>query len=448
MAAVRRKQRLPASSISDIRSMNSNDLILSCKWCLAFTAVLLLYGLPFAATCVSAFGLVLFPFQTKSFAHLLKDLRKWVLLSAFAFVASLKSYLILELAAKTEDDCHAYWLWLSGTVIHEVAGAFLAYCLYIDHRKEADNSQSTVQFLEVRIRILKGRNLVAKDYNIFGKPTTSDPYVKVLHNNHYVGETSIVRKTLNPEWEDELFCLPVVRKALGKHNQLELNILDRDKFTTDDKMGTVLVTIPKTLNLKVKKWYKVGKGSGRNYCPNPTGELQVEVELRQLLSKNKRFQRQISRKSDPRTFASTRSWMQSKRRTIVEMEGDDDDEGDALMMSPAAKARLGIPEEESAEFSETPTDLTSVDNASEVTDEMASLMSSPIAPKRRKTLSPFGSGGGGSRKRFSARLQKKLPRLISLSPQTKTKKKTAAKRQGVRIAGNNNHKKQQQKQQQ
>lgn len=424
---------LRKSSASEIRSMNSNDLILSCKWCLAFTSVLLLYGLPFAAACVSAFGLVLFPFQTKSFAHLFRDLRKWVLLSAFAFVASMKSYLILELAAKTEDECHAYWLWLSGTVIHEIAGAFLAYCLYTDHRKEPDSSQSTVQLLEVRIRILKGRNLVAKDCNIFGKPTTSDPYVKVLYNKHYVGQTSIVWKTLNPEWEDALFCLPVVRKALGKHNQLELNILDRDKFSTDDKMGTVLVTIPKTLNMKVKKWCKVGKGSGRNYCPNPTGELQVEVELCQLLSK--RFKRQISRRSDPRIFASTRDWMQSKR-TIFEMEGDG--EGDAMMMSPAAKARLSIPEEESAEFSETQTDLTSVDNASEATGEITSLMSSPIVPKPRKALSPFGSGGGGSRKRFSTRLKKKLPRL-SLSS-----KKGSSKRQSVRIAGNNLKKQQKQ----
>jgi hypothetical protein len=347
--------------------------------------------LTFAATIVSAFGLLLFPCQSKSFYRLFKDLKKWVLLSALALIASTTSNFILKLANQTEIKEYSYVLWVIGTVVHELAGGFLAHSLYEDYMKEPDDS--TVQFLEVRIRVMQGRNLVAKDTNIFGKPTTSDPYVKIFHNHHYVGETAIVWKTLNPQWNNEHFHLPVVQKTLGRCNELTLHIMDRDKFSTDDPMGSVRVPIPKDLNMKVLKWYKVHKGSpGPYYCPDPTGELQVEVELRQLLSK--RFKRQISRKSDPRQLLSS------------------------LQIDPAMPAkstrRLLSPEiileDDSAEFSETQTytTLTSQGTNGGNMEMDASLSSSTKSKRRRKTLSPFGG-----KKRFST--MKKMSR-ISLSP--------------------------------
>lgn len=389
--------------------MNSNDLIRSCKWCLAFTAVLLLYGLPFAATCVAAFGLILYPFQSKSFHRLFRDLRKWVLLSTFALAASLGSFLILKLALQKEVQEYSYFLWMLGTAIHELAGGFLAYFLYIDYIKEPCDCQTTVQFLEVRIKVLKGRNLVAKDTNIFGKPTTSDPYVKIYHKNHYVGETSIVWKTLDPEWTNEQFHLPVIKRTLSRCNHLELNIIDRDKFSSDDPMGAVMVPIPKDLNIKVRKWYKVGNGSGPFYCPNPSGDLQVEVELRQLLSK--RFKRQISRKSNPRQFLSNRYLKMS--RQSIQVDPAMPAKSTRRMMTPTI-----LPEDDELSDSHT-------DSMSQGTDEIfpSNPGDSLSVSKRRKTLSsPLGSKNirfstpspfGSKNKRFST--FKKMPR-ISLSP--------------------------------
>ncbi|CAJ1966126.1 unnamed protein product [Cylindrotheca closterium] len=432
MTTARRKLSFPKRrmSITEIRSLNSNDLILSSKWCLAFTAIFLLYGLPFVATCVSAFGLVLFPFQTKSFYHLLKDLRKWVLLSAFAFVASFKSYVILELASKkTEHESYSYFLWLSGTAIHTVAGGFLAYCLYTDYLKEPENAQSTIQFLEVRVHILKGRNLVAKDHNIFGKPTTSDPYVRVLHNNHYVGETAIVWKTLNPTWKEERFILPVVHKTLIRCNELESVLMDRDKFSKDDNMGTVMVPIPQNLNMKVCQWYKVGTGQpgSPNYCPDPTGELQVEVEVRQLLSK--RFKRQLHRKSSDSFSLSSSS---SGRNLFV---------ASPKKQRKQQPPRNNIPMELAKSIKRLDITLEDDDLASQATDEIHSLDNSSSSPDRTTTiqrrkafLSPSSAADisdvdSSRKKKIKRRLSsglKKLPRISSLSPKRNSNRKASA----------------------
>jgi len=307
-------------SINEIRSLNSNNLIFSSRCFLFTTAVLLFYGLPMMATCVSAIGLMIFPFQTKSFSYLFKDLRKWVLISGFAFTASLGSWSAFELASRHEDEFSFYIFWYLGITLCTLSGGFLVYFLYKEYGTEPDNSQSTVQFLQVRVKVLRGRNLVAKDTNIFGKPTTSDPYVMLFHANNYVGETAINWKTLNPEWSDELFCLSIVPEALSRCNELELNIIDRDKFSSDDNMGTVMVPIPKNLNMKACKWYKVGEGNRPNYCPDPTGDLRVEVELRPLLSK--RFKRQISFNSSSRQLSNRLLLAKSMRNLAYHSQND------------------------------------------------------------------------------------------------------------------------------
>lgn len=229
------------------------------------------------ATCVSAIGLLIFPFQTESFSYLFKDLRKWVLISGFAFAASFGSWSLLGLASRHEGNFASYSLWLSGETLCTLSSGFLVYFLYKEYGKK--HNESADQFLEVRVKVLKGRNLVGKDVNLFGQSKTSDPYVKLFHANTYVGGTTVVRKTVNPIWNDELFCLKVLPKTLSSCDELEFNIFDRDKYSSDDAMGTVMVPIPKELNTKVCKWYKVGKGGRQKCCQDPTGDLQVEVEV-------------------------------------------------------------------------------------------------------------------------------------------------------------------------
>ena len=53
---------------------------------------------------------------------------------------------------------------------------------------------------KLKLSILQGRALAAKDRNALGQKTTSDPYVEIWAYNTRVGTTSVKKKTLNPDW--------------------------------------------------------------------------------------------------------------------------------------------------------------------------------------------------------------------------------------------------------
>jgi hypothetical protein len=286
-------ERVVPSLLQEIRSLRSVVLISISKMFLSATALVLLFGYPLIASCSSACGVLLFLLQKKPIMTLLQDMKKWFLVACISFLASLGSWLLIKLAFNYNTKPFHQILRICGFVSHEISGGLIAYYLYYESQMEPEDNQSTVQFLEVKIVLLEGRSLVAKDKNIFGRHTTSDPYVKIYHANNYVGETSIVWKTLDPVWSNAVFSLPVVPKALTEFNTVELHIYDRDKFTSDDAMGTVFVPIPRNINMQVCTWYPVKSGSGQDYCRNATGELKIEIELRPLLSK--RFKGQLSR---------------------------------------------------------------------------------------------------------------------------------------------------------
>jgi hypothetical protein len=291
------------SLLQEIRSLRSVVLISTSKMFLFATALVLLFGYPLAASCFSACGVLLFLIQKKPIMTLLQDMKKWFLVACVSFLASLGSCFLIKLAFKYDTKPFYQILRICGFASHEISGGLMVYFLYYDSQMEPENNQSTVQFLEVKILLLEGRSLVAKDKNIFGRHTTSDPYVKIYHANNYVGETAIVWKTLNPVWSNAVFSLPVVPKALTEFNTVELHIYDRDKFTSDDAMGTVFVPIPRNMNMQVCTWYPVKPGSGQDYCRNATGELKIEIELLPLLSK--RFKQQLSRISSIRTSGTS-----------------------------------------------------------------------------------------------------------------------------------------------
>ena len=125
-----------------------------------------------------------------------------------------------------------------------------------------------------------------------------------------MGETSIVWKTLNPKWEHEKFKMPVLPKSLKKFDNVECLIYDKDRISSDDSMGTVVVPIPQLLNKPVNGWFPVHNGKGDDFCRNATGELKVEIELRPLLSRT--FKNEIQRVSAMKSM-STRNLAVTKR---------------------------------------------------------------------------------------------------------------------------------------
>ncbi|KAH9615491.1 hypothetical protein KSS87_010976 [Heliosperma pusillum] len=77
----------------------------------------------------------------------------------------------------------------------------------------------------LRIKIIRGINLAIRDFK------SSDPYVILQHGTHKL-KTRYVRKTLNPEWNEELTL-----SVMNPYDSVKLYVYDHDTFSLDDKMG-------------------------------------------------------------------------------------------------------------------------------------------------------------------------------------------------------------------
>ncbi|XP_057784311.1 protein C2-DOMAIN ABA-RELATED 5-like [Salvia miltiorrhiza] len=77
----------------------------------------------------------------------------------------------------------------------------------------------------LRIKVVRGFKLAKRDAR------SSDPYVIVRMDKQKL-KTRVVKKNLNPEWNEELTL------TIADPNQpIKLQVYDRDTFTLDDKMG-------------------------------------------------------------------------------------------------------------------------------------------------------------------------------------------------------------------
>ncbi|KAK8966855.1 putative ADP-ribosylation factor GTPase-activating protein AGD11 [Platanthera guangdongensis] len=77
----------------------------------------------------------------------------------------------------------------------------------------------------LRVRVLRGVDLAVRDLK------SSDPYV-VLQMGKQKLRTRVIKKSLNPEWNEEL-TLSVEDPTLP----IKLKVYDRDRFSFDDPMG-------------------------------------------------------------------------------------------------------------------------------------------------------------------------------------------------------------------
>jgi tellurium resistance protein TerZ len=142
--------------------------------------------------------------------------------------------------------------------------------------------------LTLNVEVLQARDLIAKDRNLLGKRTTSDPYVKVQIKDQIIGKTRVVSKSLNPVWNQrfqfKLGADSAARLVQPEHRRTEqpqvalLTIWDQDSVGEDDIMGTVVIVLDPLENTTTK-WYAVGKGSGTTFCHNAKGELQVKISF-------------------------------------------------------------------------------------------------------------------------------------------------------------------------
>ncbi|XP_056175819.1 protein C2-DOMAIN ABA-RELATED 4-like [Syzygium oleosum] len=83
----------------------------------------------------------------------------------------------------------------------------------------------------LRIHVHRGVNLAIRDLR------SSDPYVVIRMGKHKL-KTRVIKKNLNPEWNDEL-TLSIADPSLS----IKLMVYDKDKFKLDDKMGDAEIHI-------------------------------------------------------------------------------------------------------------------------------------------------------------------------------------------------------------
>jgi len=142
--------------------------------------------------------------------------------------------------------------------------------------------------VRVDLTVIRGRNLVAKDRDGFGlgDAVSSDPYIKVIVGGVSVGKTEVVFESLNPKFKVNHFHFffepdvynPMLEGRNPGGGLVRLRIYDRDQMSSDDNMGTVIIPMdlrepPST------RWYPVTPGSGKRYCKNASGDVEVKIEV-------------------------------------------------------------------------------------------------------------------------------------------------------------------------
>lgn len=127
---------------------------------------------------------------------------------------------------------------------------------------------------KVTLTIIKARDLIAKDRNLMGVRTTSDPYVQVWANDQQKGQTKTIPKTLAPTYNESFEMKFFPSKIYGDNvnHTISLKIFDHDKHSKDDAMGTIILFVPKN-SCDITKWHPVPKYSAKN----AKGEVEVRI---------------------------------------------------------------------------------------------------------------------------------------------------------------------------
>jgi hypothetical protein len=151
---------------------------------MCLTATTLLLGLPVIAACLAAIAVFILQGST---GRTSKSLDRWLIMSSTSTAASLGSWILVLLSSRQGSGSGSFQTWFFGMALQKGWALGLGYLLYVDFayqygtggggRRGGKRHSLEATLLEIKVRVLQGRDLVAKDTNIFGRSTTSDPYV-------------------------------------------------------------------------------------------------------------------------------------------------------------------------------------------------------------------------------------------------------------------------------
>ncbi len=182
--------------------------------------------------------------------------------------------------------------------------------------------------LVLRVQVQKARNLAPKD-----KSGTSDPYL-VLTLGESKEATSVVSKTLNPEW-NQTFEFPMTTADAAL---LEVTCWDKDRFKKD-YMGDFDVVLEEIFQASrtspEPRWFKLESrraGKKKKKSTDVTGEVLLKFTL-----------------FDPINPAATEQQVLQKFSGVVASGEDDDDEDDEDLLSRLNSRELEDVDEEGSD---------------------------------------------------------------------------------------------------
>ena len=127
----------------------------------------------------------------------------------------------------------------------------------------------------VRVHVVRGKSLVAKDWSLLPSRRRSDPYAVVFVDGVEAGRTEVARKTLHPEW-GAAFDVAVA----GDSAAIELRLVDHDFGSKDEAMGVVTFAASRERRADAT-WRKVERCAG---CKNAKGEVFCSAYFRETVA--------------------------------------------------------------------------------------------------------------------------------------------------------------------
>ena len=118
---------------------------------------------------------------------------------------------------------------------------------YLPVKMQLDPSESINNSGELRVDVLDAVDLPSADRNGF-----SDPFCRFQLNGKEVFKTKIIKKTLNPSW-NEFFVVPITSRIAAKFN---VHVMDWDLAGEDDFLGETDINL-ELLDPLVAKEYKL-----------------------------------------------------------------------------------------------------------------------------------------------------------------------------------------------
>ncbi|CAA6670697.1 unnamed protein product [Spirodela intermedia] len=119
----------------------------------------------------------------------------------------------------------------------------------------------------LKVLVVRGKRLAIRDFK------SSDPYVIVKLGNQ-TQKTKVINSCLNPVWNEELVFS--VSEPVGV---LQLEVFDRDRFKSDDKMGRAQVSLQDLVSgARLSRALRLSTGETKLRKVAPDGENRLMAE--------------------------------------------------------------------------------------------------------------------------------------------------------------------------